>query len=282
MRKCYTLLAGLFITIGLMAQVPADTTKAPTSKNDTIRVGGLIIIKRGKGVYESTDSSVTVIRNKKLRRHVTTNWWIVDLGFTNYNDKTNYAQSISQGILAPGMNGDNFKLRPGKSVNVNIWIFMQRLNVIKNVVNLKYGVGAELNNYRFSDERLRFNKTASPLADLTNKAELDKNKLAADYVTVPLMLNINFTPKKSRDRSFGFSVGASGGYLYSARQKIKGAGDGIKKTKDDFELEPFKISYIGELHLGPVKLYGSMASKNMFNKGLDMTPYSLGIRLSNW
>lgn len=281
MRKIYTLLAGLLITVGLMAQVTTDTTSVPASKNDTIRVGGLIIIKRGKGTYETADSSVTIIRNRR-RANVNTNWWIVDLGFANVDNKTNYTQAIADNILAPGMNGDNFKLRTSKSVNVNIWVFMQRLNLISHVVNLKYGVGVELNNYRFSDERIRFNKTSAPLVDLVNKAELSKNKLAADYLTVPLMLNFNFTPKKIRDRSFGLSVGASAGYLYSSRQKIKGAGDGVRKTKSDFELEPFKLSYVGELHLGPVKLYGSMASKNMFNKGLDMTPYNLGIRLSNW
>jgi hypothetical protein len=180
------------------------------------------------------------------------------------------------------MNGDNFKLRSVKSINVNIWLFHQRLNLIKHVVNLKYGLGVELNNYRFSDKRIRFNKTSTPLVDLNNKAELTKNKLAADYITVPAMLNFNFTPGKASWKSFGFSVGASAGYLYSAREKIKGGGDGIKKTKSDFELEPFKISYIGELQLGPIKLYGSMANKNMFSKGLDMTPYNLGIRLSNW
>ena len=39
-------------------------------------------------------------------------------------------------------NKDNLKLRTIKSVNVNIWFFMQRLNLIKHVVNLKYGLGS--------------------------------------------------------------------------------------------------------------------------------------------
>ena len=46
-----------------------------------------------------------------------------------------------------------------------------------------------------------------------------KNKLAADYLTVPLMVNFNFTPE--RRNGFGFSAGVSAGYLYSARQKVK-------------------------------------------------------------
>ena len=49
-----------------------------------------------------------------------------------------------------------------------------------------------------------------------------------------------------------------------------------------FDLESFKLSYIGELSLGPVKLYGSYAFKNMWEKGLDMTPFNLGFRLSRF
>ncbi len=73
----------------------------------------------------------------------------------------------------------------------------------------------------------------------------------------------------------------SGGYLYSSRQKIK-QGDDKDKTHDDFNLRKWKLSYIGELNLGPVKLYGSYAMKSMWEKGLDQKPYSVGLRLSHW
>ena len=109
--------------------------------------------------------------------------------------------------------------------------------------------------------------------------EFKKVKLAADYLTVPVMLNFNFTPKRSK--GFGLSVGVSGGYLYSARYKTKVDGD-VDKIKNSFNLERFKLSYIGELSLGPVRLYGSYAMKNMWEKGFDMTPYTLGFRFSNW
>ena len=106
-----------------------------------------------------------------------------------------------------------------------------------------------------------------------------KNKLAADYLTVPLMLNFNFTPKKRQN--FGISAGISAGWLYSARQKIKQDGD-VDKVKSDFDLRKWKLSYVGEIALGPVKLYGSYAFKSMFEKGVDLTPYNVGFRFSNW
>ena len=37
---------------------------------------------------------------------------------------------------------------------MNIWLFMQRLNMIQHVVNLKYGFGLELNNYFYDDVRV--------------------------------------------------------------------------------------------------------------------------------
>src|SRR6185369_13612871 len=125
----------------------------------------------------------------------------------------NYGSSAIQDPtngFAPGLDEDDFKLRSSKSSNVNIWFFMQRLNMIKGVVNLKYGLGLETNNYRFK-EPIKFNTQPHTYVTLDNSTNYKKNKLAADYITVPMMLNFNFTPK--RNKGFGFSAGASFGYL---------------------------------------------------------------------
>ena len=249
-------------------------------KNDTIRIGGMIIIKK-----PGSNSREIITRNdtlhnpnrKKKNENLTTNWWIVDLGFTGLNDKTNYSSAAAQSF-APGITDDWLDLRAGKSRNVNVWFFMQRLNMIKHVVNLKYGIGLELNNYRFDDETIRFQKNPTKIVKDMTLAGARKNKLAADYLTVPMMLNFNFTP--NRKEGFGFSAGVSAGYLYSARQKTK-LGDNKDKLKNDFDLQQWKLSYAGELMLGPVKLYGSYAMENMWGKGLNQTPYTVGFRLSH-
>jgi hypothetical protein len=271
-----TVLALLAIGFALTSLAQADTT-APQA--DTIRIGGMIIIKKpGKDGNEGRE--VIISNRRKSNPNISTNWWIVDLGFANWKDETNYAAAQQSGFVTSGFTSkDNLKLRTGKSVNVNIWVFQQRLNIVKHVVNLKYGLGVELNNYRFDNEQVRFSKNPTKISIDPTLEGAAKNKLAADYATVPMMLNVNFTP--GRKNGFGFSAGASVGYLYSARQKIKDDG---KKTKlhDDFNLEKWKVSYIAELTLGPVRLYGSMATKNMWEKGLDMTPYNVGIRFSHF
>jgi len=271
-----SVLALMAIGIALTSFAQNDST---ATKSDTIRVGGMIIIKR-PGKSGNEDREVIISNKRRSNPNVSTNWWIVDLGFANYNDKTNYTAARQSGFVSSDISSkDNLKLRTGKSVNVNIWAFQQKLNLVKHVVNLTYGLGVELNNYRFDDEQVRFTKNPTTISLDHSLATADKNKLAADYVTVPMMLNFNFTP--GRKNGFGFSAGMSVGYLYSARQKIKDDG---KKTKlhDDFNLEKWKVSYIAELTLGPIRLYGSMATKSMWEKGLDQTPYNVGIRFSHF
>jgi hypothetical protein len=276
MKKKFLLLAALFAALASYAQT--DTTgKSSTNNNqsDTIHVGNMVIVRNGKNDNDSV--MVHTYRhhhNYYKPSNISTNWVILDLGFANYNDKTNYPSSF-----APGSTKDWFNLRTGKSVDVNIWLFMQRLNLIKHVVNLKYGLGIELNNYRYSSPIL-FSENPATEVTYDSVRHYKKNKLAADYVTVPLMLNFNFTPH--RRYGYGISVGASAGYLYSSRQKVITDENGKHKTHDDFDLNPWKISWIGEIQLGYIRLYGSYATKSMFKQGLNQTPYTVGIRLSSW
>jgi hypothetical protein len=276
MKRIFILCMGLCAMMTASSQ--EDTTKPAAP--DTIKVGGMVIIREPGSKEDDSRNRVLKFtrRNKNKQSNLSTNWWIVDLGFSNYNDQTNYASPATQ-ILAPGSTDDWFKLRTGKSRSVNFWFVMQRLNIIEHVVNLKYGLGLELNNYHFDDKRIKFNKNPTSIDHL--HTGLKKNKLAADYLTVPMMLNFNFTPKRDNDESFGFSAGVSAGYLYSARQKIKTDGK-VDKTKGEFDLRKWKLSYVAELTLGPVRLYGSYAFKSMFENSLDITPYNVGFRFSNW
>ncbi|OSZ80955.1 hypothetical protein CAP36_06875 [Chitinophagaceae bacterium IBVUCB2] len=276
MKRIFTLCVALCTFITGFSQT--DTTKAPES--DTIRIGGMIIIRKpGSKDREVVRDKEYKMKNRRGDKpsNLSTNWWIVDIGFANYNDESNYTAATLNGFVAPGIGKEEMKLKTGRSRNVNVWFFMQKLNVAKHIVNLKYGLGIELNNYHFDEGTIMFAKNPTFISQ--GVTEYKKVKLAADYLTVPIMLNFDFTPK--RRKGFGISAGISAGYLYSARYKTKDGND-VNKIKDDFNLERFKLSYIGELSLGPVRLYGSYAMKNMWEKGLDMTPYNFGFRLSNW
>ncbi|MFM6924989.1 MAG: outer membrane beta-barrel protein [Ferruginibacter sp.] len=289
MKKLILLLATAIICLNSTAQ---DKPDKKGENKDTIRVGGMIIVKKGK---KNGDVSVNIggDNGRKKRKNISTNWWILDLGFANYSDKTNYANAGSYLVNRPGfpnLDKNDFKLRAGKSVNVNIWVFMQRLNLIQHHVHLKYGLGVELNNYRYKSA-INYNEggTVPYTANTQTNApfifrdsiSFSKNKLAADYVTVPVMLNF-VTNADERKNRFSLSMGVSAGYLYSQRNKQVSNERGKLKNRGDYDLERFKLSYVAELGFGPVMLYGSYSPKSMYERSLDIRPFNVGFRFSYW
>lgn len=278
MKRIFTLCAALCTLMTGFGQVDSTAKK---NEPDTIKVGGMVIIReKGDNDKDNEDKSYeTNTEHKYKKSPVSTNWCILDLGFSNYTDNTDYAAAAAMGTVPQGFNKNDMRLNTWRSRSVNIWLFMQRISIIKHYVNFKYGLGVELNNYYYDDKSIHFLKYPFGIDKSLPANELKKNKLAADYITMPFMLNINFVPHKYRP--YGISAGVSIGYLYSARQKTKTAEGDIEKTKS-IDLDPWKLSYVGEVSLGIIKIYGSYSIKSMFDYGMDVVPWTVGLRFSNW
>ncbi|GAC1529750.1 MAG: hypothetical protein NVS3B15_08240 [Sediminibacterium sp.] len=285
-------MAALAVTGVSLAQ-----TDSTANRNDTVKVGNFIIIKKNRdgnspaekdNIWKNWDKNfdLKAERRSHKRSNISTNWWIMDLGFANFRDNTNYTALQPGGYAkvfraADGQVTQNsFKLNTGKSSNVNIWLFMQKLNVIKHVVNLKYGLGMEMYNFRY-DTRLSYRKDPVPFI-YNDSVSFSKNKLYVGYLTVPFMLNINATP--NRHNGFSVSAGISAGYLLSSRNKQISTERGKQKYKGDFNLEPWRLAAVGEIGLGPVRLYGtySLNRLNQSSTGIEQYPYAVGIRFSSW
>jgi hypothetical protein len=292
MKQLITFLALAIICLNATAQ--KDSTK--NTNKDTLRIGGIIIVRDGKTTNDK-DWDITMGRKHEERKrnaNISTNWVILDIGFSGYDDKTDYA-AVPAPYFAnrpgqPGIGANDFKLRNGKSINVNIWLFMQRLNLLKHHVNLKYGLGVELNNYVYKSNISYKESGISPYPPFTNNTgsfilrdsiSFSKNKLAADYLTVPFMLNFTTNPG-NHNKGLSISAGVSAGYLYSQRNKQKSSERGKDKNRGDYDLEKFKLAYIAEVGLGPIRLYGSYSPKSLYGNSLDMRPYNVGLRFSNW
>ena len=292
MKKTALAFMAILFTINSFAQ---DDSVVLRKQNDTIRIGGMIILKKGDTSHIKRVSVTLGNRRKQKNSNISTASFILDLGFANWIDKTNYTAATANNYIvnrpgSPDLVENDFKLRTIKSVNVNIWFFMQRLNLIKHFVNLKYGLGIELNNYRFKSAVSLNEGSANPYNISQNiphpfifrdSIGFSKNKLAADYVTIPFMLNFRTNPDNS-SKGIIISAGVSGGYLYSSRNKQKSDERGKEKNRGDYELEKWKFSYIAELGLGPAHLYGSYSPNSIFEKQLNFMPYNIGIRFSNW
>ena len=291
MKKTALGFTGILFAITSFAQTDSIEVQR---KSDTIRIGGMIILKKGDPNDKKRVTVTVGNRYKQNKSNISTASFIVDLGFANWTDKTDYASATANGYLvnrpnSPDLSDNDLKLKTVKSVNVNIWFFMQRLNLIKHYVNLKYGLGIELNNYRFKSALSLNEGGANPYTSqninhpfiFRDSISFSKDKLAADYVTVPFMLNFRTNPNSS-NKGLSLSAGVSAGYLYSSRNKQRSNERGKERNRGDYDLEKWKFSYIAELGLGPAHLYGSYSPNSIFRKGINVMPYNIGIRLSNW
>ena len=277
MQRIFMLCMAMCTILTGFAQVDSTGKRTP----DTIKIGGMVIIREEGANYDTTKKGNKTFRiNSRGDQpsNISTNWWIMDIGFSNYVDNTNYPEAISSGILAPGMNEENFKAKAGKSRNINIWVLMQRLNIIKHVVNLKYGLGVELNNYHFEDKRVKFN--TNPTSVDTSYTGLDKNKLAADYITFPLMINFNFAPDKRKN--FGFSAGVSVRLPVQCPPENQDTMATLIKPKVILACSngnyPISAKFLWDLlnSMDPTLLKVCSTTR------LDLTPYNVGLRFSAW
>jgi hypothetical protein len=295
--KADTIKAGNFIIINEVKNTVkkdsgtfiSNELNTPNS-GDSIVVGNFVIVRKNKTGHNNLSSvNITIdndtykINHKRKLSNISTNWFIFDLGFTNFRDNTNYTTAQTMGYLNPvngALNKNSFALNTGKSSNFNLWFFMQKLNITKHVLNLKYGLGLEMYNFRY-DQNISFRDNPDPNVYIDN-ISFSKNKLFAEYLTVPLMLNVNTTPH--RKNGFSFSLGASAGYLIDSRNKQISGERGKQKYHGSFDLQSWRVATITELGLGPVRLYGSYSlnALHQTSTGLDQFPYAVGLRFSNW
>lgn len=215
--------------------------------------------------------------------NVKTNWFSFDLGYANFRD----ASPVLLYTLPPGANyipyvsSQSFKLINTKSSNFNLWIVQQKVNLYEHKLNLKYGFGFEMFNFRF-DQPISFRNDMATNMFIDN-ISFSKNKLFAKYLTVPFQLNFKSNPESKK--SFYGSIGLSAGYLLNSRNKQISAERGKQKIDGNFNLNNWRTATIVELGVGGIRLFGSFGNSNLFDnssKNFTLYPYSIGLRFSNF
>ncbi|ATL46784.1 hypothetical protein COR50_06115 [Chitinophaga caeni] len=309
-RKILLVLIGIMMSLAAAAQVTSDT----------LQIRGLIIVRnkdtRNRNSFKMFNDT-TYMRNK-LKKNLHTRWFVFDIGFNNYTDRSNYGEAFAMAMYPSasyiptysylndragngqqfrydytgvGLNTfaprsasapltpSEFKLITGKSININVWLIMQRLNMYKHKLNLVYALGLEMNNYRYA--RNISYVPGYPTQIIRDTLDFSKNKLYAGYLSIPLMLNFNSNPTRP-GRAFEASFGIMGGYLVKARTKQISKEYGKVKTNDEFNLNKWKLSLTSELGYGPVKLYGNFALTPLHDYGLEQYPFSIGFRFNGF
>lgn len=282
MKQLSIFITCLFLFVTTFAQ-KTDTIPAPKKMDTTkIKIGNVEIIIKDNGEdsdvtikengkkkeIASTKKSKTIIKKKKKDTAIKTRWLLMDIGLNSYLAEDQLGQTSP------------LDLRHGKSVEVDLYVFKQRIGIFKNHVNLNYGLGFNFNNYRFTEDiRLVPDQDRLTVVEDT-ETNYSKVKLATTSLEVPLMLNFETKPN-DKDKSFRIGVGGYGKLLLSAHTKHKSDSEGKVKVRDNFGLNSFNYGLKGELGIGPVNLYVKYALNPLFqdNPLPEMMPVSAGISL---
>ena len=180
-------------------------------------------------------------------------------------------------------------LNTGKSWNMNINFAQYSINFIGDKFGLVTGLGLEWNYYRFDgDNSIQQNATTGviepiDLAVTQPNWNIEKSKLSTTYATLPILLELHSS--SSNSKGLVFSAGAIGGIKLGSNTKViyKENGDKNKdKTKDDFNLSPFRYGVTARIGVGDWLVYGTYYFTPLFekNKGPELYPISIGIALS--
>ena len=279
------------LKIGSILIVNKKEAEAPNFKT-IIKIGDASYGRPKEGEYgwikgDFKKTKIEISKGPKKLKNKETNWWILDIGFANFVDKSPTLYWLAANLTSlpfypgPVMSPENFTLNNKKSTNVNIWVVTQKLNLYQHKINLKYGLGVEMFNFRF-DKSISFRE------DIEKNVKFDvipftKNKLLVKYLTVPVQFN--FSPNPYNKKAFYASIGMSAGYLWNAKNKQISGERGKEKFRGNFNLNDWRFATIGELGVGSIRLYGSFANSNLFNKNqsfIDMQPFAVGLRFSKF
>lgn len=148
----------------------------------------------------------------------------------------------------------------------------------KAALRLRYGLEFSWYNFMFEGNNVAV-KTADRLSFPESAVALDKSKLTASYVNIPLGLQVKF-----RD-GFLKHIGVSGyaGLRLGSHTKTKLADNGKKDhVKSDFYLNDFRYGVTADLGIRKFgDFFFNYDLNNTFrsNKGPEVTAISFGVRL---
>lgn len=310
MRNLFVILLTAIIAMNLYAQEESDTTRigigknnvtvieddtgtnvnlredfiVVEEKNDTVKVK--LRNKAIKIIEEGNETHVVIIEEEDFHKHgwrkkpdrFRGHWSGFELGLNNWVDQG--------GNLAGTKTEHRFlDLNTAKSWEFDLNIMQYSLPFAKPV-GLVTGMGLKWNNYWFDGNNSIMKDPVSgvivPMYPAAN-VSYSKTKLNTFYLTVPLLFEFQFGPKKK-----GFiSVGVIGDLKLSSKTRLKYYEGGSKqkeKVKDDFNLSPLRYHITARAGYKFVKIFANLSMVPVFktDMGPELYPITIGLTLINF
>ncbi len=172
-------------------------------------------------------------------------------------------------------------LNHNRSTEFNLNLFWTSIGLQKNKGNIGIvtGLGFSWNNYFFAKDITieQGDDMIVPieLSDATGYKNVEKTKLVASYLTIPLLFEFQVPTNNS---PLYLQVGGIGGIKLNSHTKVKHGGN-KDKDFDDFYLSPFRYGATARLGYGSIYLYANYFFSELFKDGRGpvTNPYTIGI-----
>lgn len=206
-----------------------------------------------------------------------------DIGLNMLQHNTDYTDPTVKAYLnvpASQQNDDLFDLRPAKAINVNIYPWMLKYHALKTKnqrIYISSGVGFQVYNLRYENP---ITYTRNPAGIGMDTISFMKNKLAVNYLNVPLMLTMK--TRITKDRWLAYGAGITAGYRLSSWTKQKSDERGKVKQRDSFGLADFNTCITAELGIeGYFRFFASYQLTSLYSNGIEQRPICFGLRFSS-
>ena len=184
----------LFAALPTLAQVDE-------SKSDTLNIGKTRVIVKSVDTTENGVNKEVIVVEKDKMSAIETDWFTLKVGLTNWINSDNK--------LEADPNFQALTINTGQSVNCQVNFIEQTLKLVDDRLQLVYGLGLDGNYYKLkNDISLSTDDQGIVITDESSVIDFKRNWLINEYVTIPMLLNLNFAlqkGKKERGACIGWS-----------------------------------------------------------------------------
>jgi hypothetical protein len=160
-----------------------------------------------------------------------------------------------------------------------------RLGSENSPAHIKYGVEIAWSNYNYEGTFVPV-KTEDEVIFVDNlQTGYDKNKMNVTAINIPLMLQLDFSDKRSLENGFNLGFGGYAGFRTGSNGKFKYRDDNNEKvkmvTKSDYFLTDFQYGLQAQIGIAGVNFFARYGLNTLFqeNRGPELTPVVFGIVL---
>jgi hypothetical protein len=208
-------------------------------------------------------------RRSRFRGH----WTGIELGLNNY---------VTSGkSFAMPTDIDYMSVHSSKSTNFNINFTQLSLGLARHI-GFVTGLGLNWNNYRFDGNNNIQKGTDGVIEELDPGSNLEKSKLATLFLTVPVMLELQFPLDHNR---LTIAAGPIGALKLSSHTKMVFEDGHTVKSWGDFSLNMLRCGATARVGYGNFHIYGTYYRTPLFQTGkgpggYNLYPFEIGAALT--